>query len=355
MALRIEFYESGVGETIVLTFPGGGLGVVDACPGISGAREPIEKLVRGKKVHFVCLSHPHHDHAEDLEGALDAACDGVAPKDRPTFWHTVSDVNTLLYSLEDEKIHKSPLREAIRELRVGSARCLIRTYGKVATYQLPVETLQAGLQSFKIDGVTVHVLGPEQQERHAFTRAYREILQGERKNTPNPNSLSAILALEYGGGVLILGADALKRNWNAAFTRWKVAGLAPASLLKTPHHGARNAMNLQNGSRQRNYLDLCAKDGSTKAILFSGDRKHPDAAVARRLAASCETICTANGLKNRGGLPAPNSLGLLLAEAQETGATGASTVCNPVVAYEISENGRLILLKGQRCLGCPGA
>ena len=40
--LKVDFYESGQGETIILEFPDGGLGLVDAHPSRSRARPEIE-------------------------------------------------------------------------------------------------------------------------------------------------------------------------------------------------------------------------------------------------------------------------------------------------------------------------
>jgi len=64
--LKLDFYESGEGETIVLTFPSGGLGIVDAHPSSSTSRQEILQITRGKTIHFVCLTHPHKDHGADL-------------------------------------------------------------------------------------------------------------------------------------------------------------------------------------------------------------------------------------------------------------------------------------------------
>ena len=64
--LTFDFYESGRGETIVVTFPDGGIGVVDAHPSTRANRLRIEEIVSGKKIHFICLTHPHADHGRDF-------------------------------------------------------------------------------------------------------------------------------------------------------------------------------------------------------------------------------------------------------------------------------------------------
>ena len=62
--LQIDFYESGDGETILLTFPNGGMGIVDAIR-LPLLPTRLLDLIRGRTVHFVCLTHPHRDHGMD--------------------------------------------------------------------------------------------------------------------------------------------------------------------------------------------------------------------------------------------------------------------------------------------------
>jgi len=54
--LTIDFYESGVGETIRITFPDGGLGIVDAHPSSCGHRPHILDLVR--TITFISSASP---------------------------------------------------------------------------------------------------------------------------------------------------------------------------------------------------------------------------------------------------------------------------------------------------------
>lgn len=70
--LKLDFYESGAGETILLTFPSGGIGIVDAHPSATASRPQILELIRDRKVHFACLTHPHRDHG--ASNALQVQC-----------------------------------------------------------------------------------------------------------------------------------------------------------------------------------------------------------------------------------------------------------------------------------------
>src|SRR5437016_6343827 len=92
--LRVDFYESGIGETILVTFPSGGLGLIDAHPSSLATRPEILEIIKGKKLHFVCLTHPHADHGEDLVSVLEQHAD------IEEFWHTIFDVPAFIYGIE---------------------------------------------------------------------------------------------------------------------------------------------------------------------------------------------------------------------------------------------------------------
>lgn len=55
--LKFDFYESGVGETIIVTFPNGGIGVIDAHPSPTSSRPAILEIVGKRQIHFICLTH----------------------------------------------------------------------------------------------------------------------------------------------------------------------------------------------------------------------------------------------------------------------------------------------------------
>src|SRR5258708_57278 len=103
--LRVDFYESGVGETIVVTFPSGGIALVDAHPSTLSARSEILGLTKGKKLHFVWLTHPHADHGVDLVPVLQQHPDVAG------FWHTVFDIPAMIYGVQQTVNFPSPVRE----------------------------------------------------------------------------------------------------------------------------------------------------------------------------------------------------------------------------------------------------
>lgn len=145
--LRVDFYESGDGETIIITFPSGGLGIVDAHPSSHSHRPPIANLVAGKTIHFVCLSHPHADHGVDLIPVLES---------HPhinEFWHSTSDVERFIYCITETDNFPSPVKQFVHDLRKGWAEFLLRLYGAVAERDLNYRQLHSNVKMIPIDGV----------------------------------------------------------------------------------------------------------------------------------------------------------------------------------------------------------
>lgn len=337
--LKVDFFESGVGETIRITFPDGGIGLVDAHPSQTGKRPPIEKLVAGAKIHFVCLPHPHADHGIDLIPIL---------RDHPdigSFWHTLSAIDVFVFAEAGQvPNYRSPIREAVAEFQGRWGRFLTQIYGHAGKRELPHHNLRADLESTEIAGVRIHFLGPEESEQNRFTSAYQDIARGQRKGAPDPNALSAILAMEYGGTVVLLGADALRKNWEAAIRKYRRLCLSEAAILKVPHHGASNAFEFSKG--KHSYLDLCSAD--TIAVLFAGDVNHPEKRVDERLRAKTKLACLANGL-NSSRFPS-NPLRISL-----PGAIAVSqpvTPCQAQISLEIGSNGSVAHTGGHTCGSC---
>jgi hypothetical protein len=337
--LRVDFYESGDGETIIITFPGGGLGIVDAHPSPSRSRPDILSLTKGKTIHFACLTHPHADHGVDLIPLLESH------PDIRSFWHTASPLDAFIFWTTETTNYPSPVHQFAHDLRKGWADFLTDLYGAVARRDdIQPHLLQSNLLPAVIDGVEIHCLSPDEAIRNKFERVYRSRVSGERAALPNPNSLSAILALRWGSSVALLGGDARKENWDTAHAHHHHRKLPKAIVFKVPHHGARNAMNWQ----AANYLDLCARAPNARAVLFAGDADHPDADVYRKLRAQTDLLCLANGLAGAQGEMNPLQINLPGARAAR-----GPRVCNPVVSIELDDKGNSTLLTGNNCEACP--
>ena len=275
--LKLDFYESGVGETTVITFPDGSAGVVDAHPSPSGSRPDIRDLLAGRHVLFLCLTHPHADHGRDLIPLMEA----TPPPD--AFLHTVSQVDQFFYGLGETPNYPSRYREIVREMQTKWATFMIDLFFTAADRNVPVRQLRSELREWTIGDVEVRVLSPTEQTQNAFTEALQERIRDPKVPSPDVNTLSAILALRYGASVVLLGGDALRRNWTKAAKEYRRAGLPKAVVLKVPHHGAKNAFLVNPSRHQANYLDLCSRTPKVRAVLFPGDSKHPHPTVGSHL------------------------------------------------------------------------
>ena len=144
--------------------------------------------------------------------------------------------------------------------------------------------------------------------------------------------------------VVILGADALKQNWSDAIKAHTRNGLPRAVVLKVPHHGAANALELKKGSK--NYLDLCTKHGAL-SVLFAGDSKHPHPRVFQELRKNTKLLCLSNGLKGAHGTANPLQLHIPGARAVQ-----ASYTCQPQITVEVSASGTMGVPRGASCSVC---
>jgi len=300
-------------------------------------------LLVGKQIHFVCLTHPNADHGKDLVPLLERH------PEITEFWHTASDISAFIYRLEEIPNFPSSVREFAREMATGWANFLIDLYGAVAEKDIPIHQVRAGEQPRVYDHVEVHALAPDENIQQEFLSYWLKKAGDPKIQRPDPNSLSAVLALRWGDCVILLGADALRANWRTAIKRYRNLNLPKASILKVPHHGASNSLE-SSTSKKPSYLDICRHDENRcHAVLFAGDAKHPDKKVYDRLRMRTNVHCLINGL--RGGKTG-RDLGIEL-----DGARPASNPlpCQPVVSFEISADGKVSTVSGSTCDVCRHA
>lgn len=344
--LRIDFYESGIGETTVITFPDGGLGIVDAHPSRYSHRPTIQQIVQDKQLHFVCLSHPHADHGKDLIPLLQSHPNIAA------FWYSVSAIDSFIYELQevnDFPVNSFPsaFRQAAVELKKGWAEFLIDLFGAAADREpLDRRQLHSRIRPITIAGVTITCLSPSEEMGRRFADEYKSRLAGYTHKLPDANLLSAILALQYGNTVILLGADGLKKNWTHAVKTHRADSLPNASLIKVPHHGANNAVFPCNRN-EPTYFDIITRKPKAFAVLFAGDAKHPAPKIYKELRKRTDLHCLSNGV--RWPTRETNPLGIHLPGARAAAVAG---VCNPVVSFELDEQGCLRCLAGRNCDTC---
>jgi hypothetical protein len=224
--LRIDFYESGIGDIIIVTFPSGGIGVVDAHPSQHTHRPDIRQLVAGRKLHFVCLTHPHADHGVDLIPVLEQHPEVTE------FWSTIFEIPAFIFGVEQTPNFPSPVQQFAAKMNQDWGEFLVDLFGAVIERKIPRSLLRSDLRERVIDGVDVHCLGPDESVQNSFFDAYKKKLTNPEVKVPDPNSISAILALKFGQSVVLLGADALKKSWESAVKQHRKLGLPKARVLK---------------------------------------------------------------------------------------------------------------------------
>lgn len=339
MSLKLDFFESGIGETILITFPDGRLGIVDAHPSAGGVLEVLDHIASGP-VEFVCLTHPHEDHGRGLVDVLKNFEVG-------SFWHTCSGIQAFVFSTGEIDTFPSYIQETVDEFMKGSGRFLLGIYGTVAQRKLDVKTLHSGLRPFEIGGVKIHVIGPEESTINRFHQAYLQIAARKRKSIPDPNLISAILVLEYGGVAIVLGGDAMIAGWRTALEHYRKSHFPKARLLKIPHHGASNAFDLKEKD-PATYLGMC--DAGALGVLFAGDSSHPEPRVWSRLEKKLDLACLINGKKcHQNGLVNldPLNLGIVGARARVP-----MTPCQGRISVEISATGEFSHAASVSCASC---
>lgn len=340
-SLRVDFFESGKGDTIVITFPDGGIGIVDAHPSPKGTRPNIVQIAEGKRIHFVCLTHPHEDHGRDLIPILETH-PAIAE-----FWHTSSDIQAFVYRVQEAPNWPTAVQDFAREMSIGYANFLLDLYGAVAERDIPIHQARAGDEARNICGVDVHVLAPEEAIQQKFTRFWLQKAGRATAERPDLNLLSAVLALEWGKSVILLGGDALRQNWASAIRRYKRTKLPKAVVFKVPHHGASNTVALNKNAREDTYFDVCARAPvPCKALLFAGDTKHPHAAVFRQLSSRMDLHCVVNGIRGKtlGGdlrIDLPGAKPIYEIES-----------CQPSVSFEVDVLGSVTTIAGVNCENC---
>lgn len=335
--LRIDFYESGRGDTIIVTFPEGGKALIDAHPSTSQLRPEILDLVKGSKLHFVCLTHPHADHGVDLVPVLNSEIE------IEEFWHTNSDIAAFIFRLQEMPSWSAEVAPFALKMAKGWADFLIDLYATVIERNIPIHQVRAGEEIHTIDGVEVHVLAPEESEINNFARYWIEKAGDISAKRPDPNRLSAILALKWGDGVVLLGADAGGLSWQNADVRFRKLNLPKAVILKVPHHGSGDTL----PPNERTFMDLCRHDDKKcQSVLFAGDAKHPHPRVEEVLRRRTDLYCLGNGIR---GKVLSNDLGIELEGAVPV---GTFEPCQPVVSFEISHSGEVSVLAGHSCEAC---
>ena len=277
---KIDFYESGKGETTILTFPDESIGVLDAYPSAIKSRPDIISLLSSSKIRFICMSHPHDDHARDLPTILEHS----QPEQ---FWHTVQATERFFYGLTEYDTFNSPLKQIAEKKQREAAEALINLFSLAAEKQITQIILSSSTREMHIAGVDIYFLAPDVRTVTIWNYNLQKWLERKISTMPDYNDLSSIIAFHYGNNVFIHGGDALAAAWMSAYGEFKHYKIKTASLMKIPHHGAKNSLFIGNQRPKTSYMRFFVP--SANLICF-GNTTHPDRDVWQALSRKSSNI-----------------------------------------------------------------
>lgn len=328
--LSFDFYESGRGETTIVTFPDNSIGIIDAHPSSNGNRPNILSLIQDKTIRFICLTHPHDDHYLDLPA--------VFSQNPPLeFWHTIPDVKAFFYSLGQYNEFNAQTDSLMAKLLTRRAEPLINIFFKCKQDKIEQLNLTDKLAPIDICNVKITILAPQNSTISNYKYELANHANNRRKDMPDPNDISAALAFEYAGKTFIHGGDVLAKQWHGIISRAQNQNFPAASIFKVPHHGAKNALDMVHTSE--NYMQLFANEVST--ITF-GNSTHPDIDVFRLLNSKSKDMYF---LINKFALANPLNIPDACCQSQPH-------ICNSIVRVEINNEGMISITLGKGCRSC---
>ncbi len=342
--LQLDFYESGKGETIVITFPDNEIAIVDAHPSGHASRDSITQIVHGKTIKFVCLTHPHQDHCADL-------VDVFRNFKVTEFWFPIPDLAALSYATTQTNSFPGPIQKYAEEFREENCTPFLELLEEVnksfRSGNLRFVRICSERQSVTLSGVVINFLGPTEDKVDKFLQAALKSDINTSLSFPNFNDISAVLTLQFGGQTVILGADALKGCWKEAPAVFHRKNISPkACVAKVPHHGATNTFNFGSSRQTSSFLDVCKSKPELTSVLFAGDRSHPNLKVFSEIKSQSRLMCLSNGLKTP---TTSNPLGIRTSTARHVGKVQP---CNPVISVKIDSTGNVDWFRGRTCDFC---
>lgn len=273
--LQIRFCGVGDGDCIVVELPDGRRALIDSCIPAGGTESPALKHLRGHRLAFCCMTHPHGDHFEGMLGVLN----DPAVKTE-SFWYALSDLDRTLEALgwTSSKPPAAPAGRAARE-----ARQLFDLFSWVADQPVGFSR-SIGEAPHYADfgqGVEVVAFGPRASDWDRYRYALAEQRRtGRPLNRERANAISITLLLRYAGQMVWLLADLTAPSLKQLPGRAAASGIGivqpgvRAVVMKASHHAAKN------GWYQHIATDLMrCQPADILVISAAGGAHHPNAAV----------------------------------------------------------------------------
>ncbi len=291
--LKLRVFGVGDGDCILITLPNGEFGLVDSNTRPGENESPALRVIResGKPLAFCCLTHPHEDHVRGMREILRDP--EIAVKRFSYAVPSLEGVVRLWKNVSYPKQSSAAAKRRIRRKRLVLAEffeqvcdCTLRNYD--------FRDQITGVESRQVGGVEFVIFGPE---RCAWNRYLRDLEKHptteDEVSRYHANSVSITILLRYGEHLVWLLGDLPRARLRKLELREKeglfesVQRGVKASVLKIPHHGAKDAWH----PRLAKDLTRCQPDD---VIVFSasGNTNHPNGAVWQYWQATGKKLAT---------------------------------------------------------------
>lgn len=246
--VEVSIFGPGKGESVAVHLGDNEWIIVDSCVDQESKRIPVLDYLRSlgvdpaQSVKLVVGTHAHDDHIAGLAEVL-KACVGAK-----FICSAALTSEEFFCMLEADADIEAQLRTSVRqEYRNIFDQIASRRPGKHIKRAIEELVLFTRPDSGRAPSAEVTALSPSD---HAITRATQLLAAGcakkdqrRRLAAVNPNELAVALWVKVGQSELILGADLLVGpagcGWQAVLNTFDLE--RRPSLLKVPHHGAKNA------------------------------------------------------------------------------------------------------------------
>lgn len=214
-ALRLHVLNVGHGDALLVQFPRGTWGVVDAGSQLPPASLDVGGLILRylrawdvTELAFLCVTHPHRDHDSGIRLLLESELN------IGEFWRC--------------GYLPVPGRDQIRPDWEAYMHAALRRRDAGRLAMPPAWHVS---DHRNIDGVEITCLAPTPQLVEQAVRQWR-----------NPNNASLVLALTWEHRTMLLGGDAEQPAWDTAAVQMAALALPRAQIFKIPHHGSRRGV-----------------------------------------------------------------------------------------------------------------
>jgi hypothetical protein len=251
-AIEVHVLGGRIGESIVVRLPGGLWGVVDNyTPRLGDPRSnPTLRLLESRgvrRLHFLCLTHPHHDHYRGMSHLLerfdpDRVWVFGAMTHRDLFAKVAAVVRLKAESSNHADYDVENADELVRILDCIRKKCKDDN----RTPHLEVRRLQL-LQplmelpttpSVKITSIGASGGAAMEYEATLASCFEHHGFLADRVPNVNHNLISGGLLIEYGDARIVLGGDIENEAWQETMRALAPAQRLRSQLVKVSHHGS---------------------------------------------------------------------------------------------------------------------